>query len=39
LHATSLSFTHPVSSKEMKFSVDLPSDFAVVLAKCSQHVD
>ena len=39
LHATSLSFTHPVSGKEMKFSVDLPSDFAAVLAKCSQRVD
>jgi len=39
LHATSLSFTHPVSGKEMKFSVNLPSDFAAVLAKCSQRVD
>ncbi|MFM7763723.1 MAG: RluA family pseudouridine synthase [Acidimicrobiaceae bacterium] len=39
LHATSLSFTHPVSGKEIKFSVDLPSDFAAVLAKCSQRVD
>ena len=36
LHATSLFFNHPVTNKEMKFSVDLPSDFAAVLAKCSQ---
>jgi hypothetical protein len=39
LHAASLNFTHPVSGKEMKFSVDLPSDFAAVLGKCSQRDD
>lgn len=39
LHATSLQFAHPVTGQEMKFSVDLPQDFASVLAKCSQRVD
>jgi hypothetical protein len=39
LHATSLHFTHPTSGKEMKFSADLPEDFAAVLAKCSQRTD
>ena len=39
LHATSLQFAHPVTGKEMKFSVDLPQDFASVLAKCSQRID
>ena len=36
LHATSLQFNHPVTNKEMKFSVELPQDFSAVLAKCSQ---
>lgn len=39
LHAASLQFAHPVTGQEMKFSVDLPQDFATVLAKCSQRVD
>jgi 23S rRNA pseudouridine1911/1915/1917 synthase len=39
LHATSLHFTHPTSGEEMKFSADLPEDFAAVLAKCSQRTD
>ncbi len=39
LHAMSLQFMHPASGKEMKFSVELPPDFATVLAKCSQRID
>ncbi|MFM1777372.1 MAG: hypothetical protein RLZZ260_939, partial [Actinomycetota bacterium] len=39
LHATSLHFMHPTSGEEMKFSADLPEDFAAVLAKCSQRTD
>lgn len=39
LHATSLQFVHPKSGKDLKFNVELPSDFAAVLAKCSQRID
>ena len=35
LHATSLSFDHPISGKQMSFSAELPADFAGVLEKCS----
>ena len=39
LHAMSLQFNHPVSGKEMKFTVDLPADFSAVLAKCSVYTE
>lgn len=39
LHATSLSFNHPISNEQMNFNVDLPSDFSLVLDKCSMGTD
>lgn len=39
LHAANLKFVHPISGEEMKFTVDLPEDFAAVLAKCSKTTD
>jgi len=37
LHAARLSFTHPVSGKELSFSSSLPQDLALVLARLRQE--
>ncbi|WP_022825405.1 RluA family pseudouridine synthase [Hymenobacter norwichensis] len=37
LHAKSLGFTHPVTGEQMQFEVELPTDFASVLAHWEQY--
>ena len=37
LHAKSLGFVHPVTGQPMQFEVELPADFAAVLAKWEQY--
>lgn len=37
LHAVTLKFDHPVTSKEMSFRAEIPRDFAAILEKCSTH--
>ena len=37
LHAKSLGFVHPVTGETMQFEVELPADFAAVLAKWEQY--
>ena len=37
LHAKSLGFVHPVTGDQMQFEVELPNDFASVLAHWEQY--
>lgn len=39
LHAKSLGFVHPVTSTQMQFEVELPTDFAAVIAHWEQYAD
>ena len=39
LHAKSLGFTHPVTNTQMQFEVELPADFAAVIAHWEQYAD
>jgi len=39
LHAKSLGFIHPETGQPMQFEVELPSDFASVLAKWEQYAE
>ena len=39
LHAKSLGFVHPVTGQPMQFEVELPADFAAVLAKWEQYAE
>ena len=35
LHARELGFVHPVTGKELSFAVDMPSDMAKIIGRCS----